>query len=311
MIRVALGSRHSGFALLAVLWMLTGAAALSVILSIAGREAIAGARNRMDLGRAAWLAEGCLEQTRAAIDVALHDPTSSRGPSPWLRLDTLGSGYADDGKLCEITLVPAGAALNVNSATSEQLNSLFRAIGTSPATADSMVAAVLDWRDEDDMTREGGAESDSYRRMGRLLLRNAPFANVRELHGVRGMETLGGIDSILGVEPGRVSLQHAAAPVLMALPGATEELVFRVIELRRSGRAIDMAQLLESVSPHARGAVNSHYADFVKAATVEPDAWILTSRSHIGRPPITAVIEVRLERAGRRAAIVRRRSWME
>jgi hypothetical protein len=44
---------------------------------------------------------------------------------------------------------------------------------------------------------------------------------------------------------------------------------------------------------------------------VEPDAWLVTARGVTGFPQVTAVLEVRLVRAGARAAIVRRRTWLE
>ena len=56
---------------------------------------------------------------------------------------------------------------------------------------------------------------------------------------------------------------------------------------------------------------NSRYGDLIQLATTMPDAWILTSRGIAGTPRITEVIELRLVFAGERAAVVRRRTWIE
>jgi hypothetical protein len=53
----------------------------------------------------------------------------------------------------------------------------------------------------------------------------------------------------------------------------------------------------------------SRYADLVHAATIEPDAWIVQGRATVGSPAVTVVVEVKLVRAGDRAAIVRTRAW--
>ncbi|MDB4949022.1 MAG: hypothetical protein JWM27_1671, partial [Gemmatimonadetes bacterium] len=50
-----------GFALLAVLWILVGAAALGLAVALSGRSAVAAAQNRVDLARARWAAAGCAE----------------------------------------------------------------------------------------------------------------------------------------------------------------------------------------------------------------------------------------------------------
>ncbi|NUO62128.1 MAG: hypothetical protein HOQ30_09335 [Gemmatimonadaceae bacterium] len=56
-----------GFALPAVLWVIVGVSAISLAGTLAARESVATAQNRVDHTRAAWRAEGCLEIARAAI----------------------------------------------------------------------------------------------------------------------------------------------------------------------------------------------------------------------------------------------------
>ena len=117
---------------------------------------------------------------------------------------------------------------------------------------------------------------------------------------------------LVGVEPGRIDLNRAPLPVLASLPGLGAEALARLAEHRVRGAPVsDVLALSAELSPNARAALVARYADLVRLTTTEPDAWIVTSRARAGQPSITAAIEVRLVRAGTRAAIVRRRTWLE
>jgi type II secretory pathway component PulK len=205
-----------------------------------------------------------------------------------------------------------GSRLNINMADAEMLHQFFTALGLPDRRVDSLTDALLDWRDPDDLPRPAGAEREWYERQGRSPPRNAPLASGRELARVRGFETLAMIDSLVDIEPGRLDLNRAPLPVLAALPGFTSEALASLAELRaRSSPVADLLTFSATLSPAARTALVARYADLVRLTTTEPDAWLLISRARVGTPPITAVIEVRIVRAGARAAIVRRRTWVE
>jgi type II secretory pathway component PulK len=305
--------RERGFALLTVLWVMVGVAALGLTVSLAGREAVATARNRVDLTRASWRAEDCLERARSAIAGALIQEMPLRPggePSVWATLDRVAlTAPVVTAPGCELSVRPAGETLDLNAADEEVLRRLLAALRVPPARADSLVQALLDWRDPDDKARPNGAESSWYRSEHRHPPRNGPLADVRELSRVRGFETLDAAESVLGVEPGRVSLNHAPSAVLAALPGLTPEAVARIAERRARGLAIgDLLSLSGELSPAAREVLLARYPDLVRMTTPEPDAWIVRSRGQAGIPPITAWLEVRLVRAGSRAAVVRQRT---
>ena len=100
--------------------------------------------------------------------------------------------------------------------------------------------------------------------------------------------------------------------MLAALPGLGPEALAHLGEQRIRGIPItDALTLAAQLSPEARASIVSRYAELSRLTTPEPDAWIVTSRNHDESSPLTAVIEVRLVRAGARAAIVRRREWIE
>lgn len=307
------GARREGFALLAVLWILVGVASLGLATQLAGRDAAASARNRMNLTRATWLAEGCLERARALIGQALTagEGHGSDGVDPWGALDqVIPHAPLLTAAGCNVELRPAGSAIDVNAADSELLLRLFAALHIRAPRADSLLDALLDWRDGDDEPRPYGAERSWYEAHARHLPRNGPLADVRELRRVRGFEDQDAVANALDVEPGRIALNHAPLEVLAALPGLTKEALTRVAEQRvRGARIRNLLDLTAALSPMARDSLIARFADLARLTTTEPDAWILRSRMSHGTPPVSSTLEVRVVRAGSRAAIVRRRSW--
>jgi type II secretory pathway component PulK len=304
-------SRHPrarrGFLLLAVLWVLVGLAGLGLALNMAGRDAVATAQSRVSLARAHWLAEACVEMARAVGTEALAET----GEAAWRGLDTVVASsplLASTG--CALDVRAAGTTLDVNGADAEQLRRLFVALGALPASADSLVDALLDWRDADHEVRPNGAERAWYEVQHRFLPRDGPIADGHELVRVRGLDSLEGIDSLLGVETGRVVLSRAPLPVIAALPGFSEDAVLRIGELRDQGPLpAELLTLAGSLSPSARDSLAARYAEVVPLVTIYPDAWIITADARDGDSPAVAFVEVRLARAGARIAILRHRTW--
>ncbi len=304
-----------GFALLAVLWVVTGIAVLGLAASLVAGNAVATATNRADLARATWRAEDCLARALALIaEVLAGRATDAYGyPIGWDALDR----FVPSARLvalpdCDVAVRPVGAALDVNAAGGEALHAVFVALGAPAERADSLVDAVLDWRDPDAVPRPLGAEREWYEERGRHPPRDGALADARELRRIRGLEEIPGLEAALGVEAGRVSLTHAPPAVLASLPGFGSEAVQRVLELRRTrGASIELAAVAGGVSSGERRRLMSRFADAARCSAVEPDAWIVAARGRAGAPPVTAVVEVKLVRAGRRAAIIRRRVWLE
>lgn len=293
-----------GFALLAVLWVIAGLSALALGIALAGRQAVAAARNRQDLAHAEWRAKECAEQARAVIA-----DTLARGG--WAVLDRVVHAATSTRSDCAVTMRAAGARLDVNSATPEVIGTLLGQLDVPAPRRDSMVDALLDWRDVDDVVRPLGAESAWYAARGRPLPRNGPLADIRELHFVRGFESFAALDTLLDVDDARVPLGQAPAAVLAALPGIGGEAAARIMQLRARGDPIaDVSALAAQLSPGARDELLARYADLAGKVVSEPDAWILTVSATRGTPAVTAVLELRLVRSGTRAAIVRHRTWI-
>jgi type II secretory pathway component PulK len=304
--------RRDGFALLAVLWVVVALGALALVARLAAHEMVAVAGNRLELARAGWVAEGCAERARAAIDRALR-AAADEGPhgTTWPNLDRRVAASRLVGG-CAVQLSAVGSRLDVNHAAAGILREVFLHAGARPTAADSAIAAVLDWRDGDERSRPGGAERSDYAAAGLRLPRNGPIVDVREIGLIRGITGIPGADSLLGVEPGRTSLNHAPAAVLEALPGMTPESVSRLLDMRNRGEVLTGLEDLEGrLSPGAREEMLRNFAALSGLSGTQPDGWILLSRASQGAPRVSRVIELKLVRVGTRAAVVRRRSWIE
>jgi type II secretory pathway component PulK len=298
------------FALLAALWVTVGLSAMALAGLLVARGVVFEAQNRIALTRGRWRAEDCLERARAVIDDALRDGHALPRlvPGGWDALDrVVAASPAVSDAACDVALTPTGIAVDVNTADGEQLLALLRAIGVGEFRADSMVDALLDWRDADDIPRPLGAEQTWYRAAGRFPPRNGPFADTKELRRVRGFDAETLPDSVLNavftVEPGRVMWSRAPLVVLASIPGIGDEGLARIAERRARGVGVaNASDLSGSLSPAARLAFDARYADIQRLTTDRPDAWLLTARAG------EAAVVVRLAPAGTRAAIVRRRS---
>lgn len=297
---------RDGFALLAVLWMLGGGALLGMLLVLSARDARGVAANRIALARARWIAEGCLERARAAVDDAAANDVI--GDSVWAYLDrAVARSPFTQG--CRLSVMPAGTTLDVNSAGEPRLRVLFTELGISAAAADSLTAAILDWRDPDDDPRFAGAERRWYERAGGAPPRNASIASPEELASVRGLERFASLDAVLGVERDRVVLSRAPRAVLATLPGMTRPALATIDRRRAVGdSAIDVERLASLVDSASRALLFANVSALRELTTPTPDAWLLRAEASDGAPRVTARVELRVVRSGRRLAILRRRS---
>ncbi len=115
-----------GFALLAVLWVLTALTALTGAGLLVARLGTETTRNRMLLARAEWAREACGEilLARFAIDPTIRE------------LDPIDLGRRT---WCRASLDDPGARLNLNTVDRQALVQLFTAVGVGRALAESVI----------------------------------------------------------------------------------------------------------------------------------------------------------------------------
>ena len=170
-----------GAALILVLWLTALLAALSGAFAMTARTEYLQGRTLGSGLVAGQAARAGLEY--AATRVSVPDP----------RLQWLPDGrpyrWGLGGAEIEVRIVDESGKLDLNAAEAASLAALMRAVGAEPAQADALAAAIVDWRDSDDMTQpQGGAEDPQYAAAGLAWgAKDAPFETVAEVEQVLGM----------------------------------------------------------------------------------------------------------------------------
>ena len=136
---------------------------------------------------------------------------------------TLGEG------VYEVRFVDEAGKINLNRITEDTLRSVLIHLGVEERQRNILVDSIMDWRDEDDLHRLNGAESDYYLTLSPpYTARNGPFDSVEDLLWVRGMtaelfygrEGGVGLREIFTVDsPSGVNLRTTTAAVCVALLG--------------------------------------------------------------------------------------------
>jgi type II secretory pathway component PulK len=134
-------------------------------------------------------------------------------------------------------IVDEESKINLNTAGVEILERLFRVVlGENETDPQELSAAVIDWRDEDNLLSHPGSAEDAYYKSQEhpYVAKNAPFESIREPLLIKGMNEdkfLKLQDYITVYSEGAVNINTASRVVLLAL-GLSSELVDRMLSYR-------------------------------------------------------------------------------
>jgi general secretion pathway protein K len=195
---------------------------------------------RMDRLEANTLLSGTQARfsAEAAINLAV---LALRDPDDETRMMADGRIYQQeiDGILVEVSAIDERGKLDINAADEITLANIFAGHGLELGDAEILAAAVVDWRDQDDLERVNGAEEDAYFAAGlEMGPANRPFMMTEELLQVIGMT----YELYRLLEPGITVFSRAAEPdpafapvqALMAMPDITYEEAVNFVEERNS-----------------------------------------------------------------------------
>lgn len=297
-------TRRPGFSLLLVVACLGSMGLVSMLVAIESRSAVARAEYRIAMLRAGWNASALMSALVARGEAALSGPN---GSAVWRALDSLLAGTSLAG--CTSAVRPAGMRISVNRASEEALLRAFRAFGLEAERAESLAAAIHDWRDDDDDPRPAGAENEWYVAQRRLPPSNAPFRAAEELLRVRGSDWIPGLDTFFTVVDTAVLLTRAPLAVLAAVEGLDVASALEIVSAREGRSFADLAALAEAVSAGTRHAIESALPALRAAAIVSPAAWDLEARCPGRASRGSAIVRVRVARDGARIAIVEQTVW--
>ena len=320
--------------------MALGAVALDVSLRTRARRLAAA--QALDEGRARAMALAGTEYARARLGSAVMGraeelrsevrTTRSRQSVAERVLQAMGSSsYAAEDPWREpLTLVEAtgtfadgayalhlrdtGAALNLNYATEDMLRQFFaQGLRVDYGLADRLAQGILDWRDEDDILLLNGGEREAYLADGAPVLpANRPFDELEELRWVRGMteEIYAAARPYLTLtSSGRVNVNAAPEPVLLALPGMTAGGATELVRLRDGGvlprRTNDLEEIL---SAGAWAAIAELENEFSRRVTYSTDEVEIVSDGWIEGSPVRVRAVVVVSRGVTGATVVWRKA---
>jgi general secretion pathway protein K len=234
--RYASRDRQCGIALILVLW-------LTILLTVIGgsfaygmrNEALA-ARNTMSLAQARALADGAIYRT---VFELMRPKTLAE---VWSADGTVHA-WDENGSRIAVSALDESGKIDLNTAPDALIKGLLQTAGELDADAAGRLVDVIgDWKDIDDLRRPNGAEAPDYQAAGlNYKPANAPFEAVAELQRVLGMtpavygritDSLTVHSRIAGINPA-----FASRTVLLAVPGATPEIVDTYLAQRRDALA--------------------------------------------------------------------------
>lgn len=172
-----------GMALVMVLWLI-------VLLSV-----IAGGHVQNTRGETR-LAALHVEQARAraAINAAASFAIMQlleNGASDSYRIDGTVSNWEYDNLPVRVAVRHATGMIDINHADADLLQAILTEIGTENSRSNTIIGALLDWRDSDNNVRINGAEDDDYRMLGLgWTARDRPFISIEEVRYLRGMSAV-------------------------------------------------------------------------------------------------------------------------
>lgn len=206
-------ARQRGVALILVLWLLV------LLIALVGgfaRSARIEALEAHQL-RATVIAR---QAARAGVEYAvlrMQYPDVDRRWFPDGRVYPFAFGQAQ----VQIRIVDESGKVDLNGASPDLLRKLLLALDVDATQAQAIAAAIVDFRDPDDLLTAGGAEASDYRAAGLPYgPKNKPFEAVSELQRVLGVDAaiyakLRPYVTVYG--SGDPSPTFAQAPVLQAL----------------------------------------------------------------------------------------------
>lgn len=337
-------ARREGFVLIAALWLLVALGAVGLDAALRSRARRLAAANLLDQTRARNAALAGIEHARSRLTAAMlgralelrasaasaqrNQPAGRRrepdmrtlfrqadpATDPWRAPDELiAPPELIDPALTSIDLRDTGSALNINETNEAMLRQFFaQGLRLDYARADRLTQAILDWRDQDELPRIGGGEREQYIEAGAAVLpANRPFADIDELIHVMGMtaelfETMR--PYLTMVSSGRINVNAAPEPVLLALPGMTPVAVAALLRQRAAGRLPRSEGQLRGLLPtSAANSLNAERQEFGRRATYTTDEVEIVANVDLPGSPVRARARVVVARSNTGAIVVWRK----
>jgi len=226
-----------GFALVLVLWV------LSLLTIMAGSFALTMRRESTVVAGIKDNA-GAIATAEAGIayaEMMLLNPEPNKA---W-RAD--GNIYQVDfgDTRIRLRLLSESGKIDINKADLPMLQALFSQAPAEEEQQAKLVAAIMDWRDQDDLLNIDGAEKKEYKDAGlKYQPRNKPFQTVEELQMVLGMDerVYNWLESVITIYSGQpqVNLKLASPKVMKLIPNLDASLIETYVATRLDSAKNDL-----------------------------------------------------------------------
>ena len=244
-----------GIALILVLWLTVMLTVIAGGFAYGMRNEALAARNTVSWAQARSLADGAIHRT---VFELLRPKVS---PDVWAA-DGSVHVWDDAGARIAVVAIDESGKIDLNTAPDDLLKGLLQTAGGLDADAAArLVDAIDDWKDADDLRRPNGAEAPEYQAAGLPYKpANAFFEAVPELQRVLGMTPAlyARLADSLTVRSGQAGINPAVASraTLLAVPGATPEIVDPYLAQRRDALAAKMPPPPFPVPGFVAGVIN-------------------------------------------------------
>ncbi len=253
---------QNGIALIMMLWMMAILSVLVLSFSAATKvDTFAAASFKNGIGNK-FLAEAGIQRGIMEIYYTKQNKNTDIlfADQEIFRLDgTAYQGDLDSGHYV-IRITDESGKININTLTDSSgvlLSNLLVNLGLGKEEADSIVDAILDWKDSDELVRLHGAESEYYQSLPNpYKSKNAPFDTIDELLRVKGItpDVLYGTDNRRGLihfitlnsNSDKISLKTAPKEILMAIPGMTDDTAESILANRQSLKSDSTLQNIQA-----------------------------------------------------------------
>jgi general secretion pathway protein K len=330
-------ARRGGFVLLAALWLIVALGAVGLDAALRSQSQRLTAANQLDVARSREAALAGSEYARSRLTAALLE----RADELRAEVDRLGGTTAQTRQrlMAAITqddpwhepagLIPpllalgdatfaldardTGVLLNVNSASEEMLRNFFaQGLRIDYGWADRLTQAMLDWRDADDLPRVNGAERDEYIAAGAAVLpANRSFIAVDEVRHVLGMtpELFAALRPYITVTgSGRINVNAAPEPVLLAVPSFTPAAVAALLRQRDTGQRVRNGTELRAVLGRVYDApTGTERTDFNRRVTYATNEVEIVAHGRVDGSPVMTTIRSIVARSDVAALLLWRR----
>ncbi|MBD8881840.1 MULTISPECIES: type II secretion system minor pseudopilin [Rhodanobacter] len=270
-----------GVALLLVLWACTLLAILLGGYAVLAHTEALQTRYQFAEARAHYAAEAGVMRAL----VALQDPDLKRR---WVA-DGRAYPFPFDDATVQVSMIDEGGKVDLNAASPEVLQGLFRAAGLDAAAAGKLAANVVDWRSFVAEAGQADSARAAYAAAGRDYgPRHGPFATLQELQLVLGMtpELYQHLEPAITIWSGRAIPDPTTAPplVLAAIPGVDPQQVQALLAARQQNGGSGTSPIGGGITHSIRS--QAELADGTRAVI---RATIRLQQSRMGSQPYTVL----------------------